>query len=190
MKKWHDKEWIRQLSERAISSSQVDTALYTKYDVKRGLRDLNGKGVLAGLTQIGEVQAHPEGDNTGPGHLIYRGLDVNDLVAGFLADGRHGFEEISYLLLFGELPTADELADYVARIGAARTLPDDFVHDSVLKLTSRDMMNAMAQSILAMYILDNRPEDVSIPNVLRQSLKLIAAFPLLAVYSYHSYVYY
>ena len=190
MKKTNHKKWIERLSACAIASSQVDSELYPKYDVKRGLRDISGKGVLAGLTQIGEVQAHPEGDDTGPGHLIYRGLDVTDLVAGFLADGRAGFEEIAYLLLFGALPNQEELAEFVAQLGAARALPDDFVHDSLLKLSSRDMMNAMAQSILAMYILDERAENVSIPNVLRQSLKLIATFPLLAAYSYQSYVYY
>jgi citrate synthase len=167
----------------------VDSALYAKYDVKRGLRDVNGKGVLAGLTQIGEVQAHPEGDETGPGHLIYRGMDVEDIVAGFLPEGRPGFEETCYLLLGGELPNRTELAEFRELLGSYRALPDDFVHDSLLKLSSRDMMNAMAQSILALYVFDERADDVSIPNVLRQSLRLVATFPLLAAYSYQAYVY-
>ena len=187
--KTSERQWIERLSGMAVASSQVDSALYAKYDVKRGLRDVNGKGVLAGLTQIGDVQAHPEGDETGPGHLIYRGMDIEDLVAGFLAEGRPGFEETCYLLLSGELPNRDELADFREWLGSYRALPDDFVHDSLLKLSSRDMMNAMAQSILALYVVDDRADDVSIPNVLRQCLKLAATFPLLAAYSYQAYVY-
>lgn len=189
MKK-NESQWIERLSAMAAASSQVDSALYAKYDVKRGLRDVNGKGVVAGLTQIGDVQAHPEGDASGPGHLIYRGLDVEDLVAGFLAEGRPGFEETVYLLLAGELPSGAELAEFRELLGSYRGLPDDFVHDSLLKLSSRDMMNAMAQSILAMYVLDERADDVALPNVMRQCLKLVATFPLLAAYSYQAYVYY
>ena len=125
-------EWTAKLSGLAAASSQVDSALYAKYDVKRGLRDVNGKGVVAGLTQIGDVQAHPEGDETGPGHLIYRGLDVEELVAGFLGDGRPGFEETVYLLLAGELPNRAELAEFRELLGSYRGLPHDFVHDSLL----------------------------------------------------------
>jgi citrate synthase len=188
MKK-NESQWVDHLSEMAIASSQVDSSLYTKYDVKRGLRDINGKGVLAGLTQIGEVQAHPEGDESGPGHLIYRGMDVEDIVAGFLPEGRPGFEETCYLLLGGELPNREELADFSELLGSYRDLPHWFVHDSLLTLTSRDMMNAMAQSILALYTLDEQADNVSLPNVMRQCLKLIATFPLLAAYSYQAYSY-
>ena len=182
--------WIEKLSGMAMTSSQVDSALYAKYDVKRGLRDVNGKGVLAGLTQIGEVLAHPEGDETGPGRLIYRGMDVEDLVSGFLGEGRPGFEETVYLLLGGELPNRVELEEFSRLLAGMRTLPDDFVHDSLLKLSSRDMMNAMAQSILALYVFDERADDVTLANVMGQCLKLVATFPLLAAYSYQSYVYY
>ncbi len=185
----NENQWIERLSGMAVASSQVDSSLYAKYDVKRGLRDVNGKGVLAGLTQIGDVQAHPEGDETGPGHLIYRGMDIEDIVAGFLAEGRPGFEETVYLLLAGELPNRAELADFRELLGSYRVLPNDFVHDSLLKLSSRDMMNAMAQSILALYVFDDRADDVSLPNVLRQCLRLVATFPLLAAYSYQAYVY-
>ena len=190
MMKNNEQAWIDRLSAMAVASSQVDSTLYAKYDVKRGLRDINGKGVLAGLTQIGDVQAHPEGDETGPGHLIYRGMDIEELVGGFLPEGRPGFEETCHLLLSGELPARGELDDFRALLGSYRALPDDFVHDSLLKLSSRDMMNAMAQSILALYVFDDRADDVSIPNVLRQCLKLVATFPLLAAYSYQAYVYY
>ena len=189
MMKQSENEWIDRLSAMAAASSQVDSSLYAKYDVKRGLRDINGKGVLAGLTQIGDVQSHPEGDETGPGHLIYRGIDIEEIVAGFLAAGRPGFEETCFLLLGGALPNRGELADFRELLGSYRALPDDFVHDSLLKLSSRDIMNAMAQTILALYVLDDRADDVSLPNVLRQSLRLIATFPLLAVYGYHAYSY-
>jgi citrate synthase len=170
----------------------VDSALYTKYDVKRGLRDLNGKGVLAGLTQIGDVLAHTpteEGDDAGPGCLIYRGIDINEIVDGFVKDNRCGFEEITYLLLFGELPKADELARFTEMLFSYRELPEEFVHDSILKLASRDIMNAMSQSVLAMYTLDDDAESTDIPNVLRQCLRLIATFPLLAAYCYRAYAY-
>lgn len=182
----NETKWIKHLSKMVVASSQVDSALYTQYDVKRGLRDITGKGVLAGLTQIGEVQAHPEGDDSGPGHLIYRGMDVEDIVAGFLPEGRPGYEETCYLLLGGELPSRKELAGFSKLLGAFRDLPHYFVHDSLLALSSRDMMNAMAQSILSLYTLDDKADDVSIPNVMRQCLRLIATFPLLAAYSYQA----
>ncbi|MDD2239046.1 MAG: citrate/2-methylcitrate synthase [Kiritimatiellae bacterium] len=186
MMKKNEQKWIMHLSKMAEASSQVDSALYTHYDVKRGLRDINGKGVLAGLTQIGEVQAHPEGDESGPGHLIYRGMDVEDIVAGFLPEGRPGYEETCYLLLGGELPTRQELVDFSELLGTYRDLPHYFVHDSLLALSSRDMMNAMAQSILSLYTLDSKADDVSLPNVMRQCLRLIAIYPLLAAYSYQA----
>lgn len=182
----NESQWIARLSDMSVASSQVESSLYVKYEVKRGLRDINGKGVLAGLTQIGEVQAHPEGDESGPGHLIYRGMDVEEIVAGFLPENRPGFEETCHLLLSGELPNRDDLADFAELLGSYRDLPHYFVHDSLLKLSSRDMMNAMAQSILALYTLDDQADDVSLPNVMRQCLKLIATFPLLAAYSYQA----
>lgn len=187
-----DLTWINQLSAMAVSSSLVDSSLYAQYDVKRGLRDISGKGVLAGLTQIGEVQAQTlVGDQSfpGPGRLIYRGIDIIEIVNGFLADGRHGFEETCYLLLFGELPNPEELERFQRLLVSYRSLPSDFIHDSILKLTSRDMMNALAQSVLALYVLDDRADDTDIPNVLRQCLLLIATFPLLAAYSYQASAY-
>jgi len=189
---YEDNAWIERLSSMAVSSSLVDSSLYAKYDVKRGLRDISGKGVLAGLTQIGEVLAQTMvGDSTvpGPGRLIYRGIDISELVGGFLSENRHGFEETCYLLLFGELPTRDEQQRFQGLLASCRMLPSHFIHDSILKLPSRDVMNAMAQSVLSMYILDGRPDDIDIPNVLSQSLLLIATFPILAAYCYQSYSY-
>lgn len=180
--------WIETLAEHALASSQVDQSLYAKYEVKRGLRDINGKGVLAGLTKIGEVQAHPEGRPDGPGHLIYRGMDIQDLVAGFWKEGRCGYEEIVHLLLTGHLPAADELAAFTAKLDAFRELSHGFVV-SILAVSSRDVMNAMARSVLALYSRDERADDISLPNVMRQSLELVAVFPQLAVSSYAAAAY-
>ena len=183
-----DPRWIETLADHALASSQVDQSLYAKYDVKRGLRDINGKGVLAGLTKIGEVQAHPEGRPDGPGHLIYRGMDIQDLVAGFWREGRCGYEEIVHLLLTGHLPTAAELAAFTASLEAFRELSHGFVV-SILAISSRDVMNAMARSVLALYSRDDRADDISLPNVMRQSLELVAVFPQLAVCSYAAAAY-
>ena len=180
--------WIETLAEHALASSQVDQSLYAKYEVKRGLRDINGKGVLAGLTKIGEVQAHPEGRPDGPGHLIYRGMDIQDLVAGFWKEGRCGYEESVHLLLTGHLPAAAELAAFTARLDDFRELSHGFVV-SILAVSSRDVMNAMARSVLALYSRDERADDISLPNVMRQSLELVAVFPQLAVSSYAAAAY-
>ncbi|HPN87013.1 MAG TPA: citrate/2-methylcitrate synthase [Smithella sp.] len=191
--KINEAECLEKWSSMAASSSLVDSSLYAKYDVKRGLRDIKGKGVLAGLTQIGEVQSHTQiGDDEselGPGCLIYRGIDITEIVSGFVADKRSGFEESCYLLLFGELPDKEELERFQKLLISYRSLPDDFIHDSMLKLSSRDIMNAISQSILSMYVLDDRAEDIEIPNVLRQCIKLMAVFPLLLVYCYQAYAY-
>ena len=184
--------WMGRLSAMAESNSLVESSLYAQYDVKRGLRDISGKGVLAGLTRIGEVQAHTlEGDGSvpGPGCLIYRGIDISEIVNGFMADGRDGFEETCYLLLFGELPDSHELQRFQSLLASYRLLPNDFVNDSILRLSSRDIMNALAQSVLALYVSDDRADAIDIPNVLRQCLRLIAIFPLLAAYNYQSHCY-
>lgn len=184
-------ETLEKWSQMSISSSVIDSELYSKYDVKRGLRDVSGKGVLAGLTQIGEVCSYTyEGDKMIPipGKLIYRGMEISDLVDGFTADGRLGFEETCYLILFGELPNSKELKYFEDRLHSYRKLPQSFVHDAILKMPSRDIMNAMSRSVLAMYVDDDNPEDLAIPNVLRQCLQLVATFPVLAVYAYQAYL--
>lgn len=171
----------------------IDTELYKKYEVKKGLRDISGKGVLAGLTRIGEVHSYIVDDGeTIPqaGRLIYRGMDITDLVDGFLSEGRSGFEEASYLLLMGELPTETELIEFKEVISEYRELPDGFVRDMIMGLPSKDMMNVLARSVLALYSYDDNPDDVSVENVVRQSLGLIAVFPSLAVYGYQAFKYY
>ena len=184
---------ILELAKMSEAASQINPELYPKYDVKRGLRDINGKGVLAGLTEIGEVEAYKTVDGKQipcEGKLYYRGLDIEELVKGFVSEKRFGFEEITYLLLFGRLPDKKELADFSALLGSYRTLPTHFVRDIIMKAPSKDMMNTLARSVLTLYSYDDRGDDISIPNVLRQSLQLIALFPMLSVYGYQAYSHY
>lgn len=184
---------ILQLSERCLKNGKIDPGLYAKYDVKRGLRDLNGKGVLAGLTEIANVQAYDVVDGESvpcEGKLFYRGFNIADLVKGFLKDKRFGFEEATYLLLFGELPDERELKDFQALLANYRTLPTAFVRDIIMKAPSPDMMNTLARSVLTLYSYDENANDISIPNVLRQCLQLIALFPLISVYGYQAYRHY
>lgn len=186
-------ETILDLSKLCISKGQIDPSLYTKFDVKRGLRDINGKGVLAGLTDIAEVKAYTIEDHElvpCEGKLYYRGIDVEDIVDGFIKDDRFGFEEVTYLLLFGKLPTKKELIDFTTLLANYRTLPTSFVRDIIMKAPSQDMMNTLARSVLTLYSYDDYADDNSIPNVLRQCLQLISLFPLLSVYGYQAYSHY
>lgn len=181
------------LSQYCMRCDQIDPNLYTKNDVKRGLRDINGKGVVAGLTEISEVCSSCVIDGqTVPcdGKLYYRGVDVEDIVRGYIHDDRFGFEEVVYLLLFGYLPNKDELSDFNKLLGSYRSLPTSFVRDVILKAPSPDMMNALARSVLMLYAYDENADDISIPNVLRQCLQLIALFPQLSVYGYQASSYY
>lgn len=181
---------ILHLAELSKDSGLIDTELFTRYEVKRGLRDVNGKGVLAGLTRISDVRASKIVDGISVpthGELIYRGYNVKDLVSGFTKANRFGFEEVTYLLLFDSLPTLDELASFRKLLAHYRTLPTSFVRDIIMKAPSKDMMNILARSVLTMYAYDDRADDTSIPNVLRQSLQLISLFPLFCIYGYQAY---
>ncbi len=181
---------IDDLADRCCREFPIDPTLYTKYDVKRGLRDLNGKGVLAGLTNIGNVVASKTVDGQSvpcEGKLYYRGYDVEDLVAGFVADDRLGFEETTYLLLFGQLPTKAQLAEFNKLMAELRFLPAVFTRDVIMKAPSDNMMNTLAKCVLTLYSYDNLANDISIPNVLRQCLSLISLFPLISVYGYQAY---
>ena len=183
---------IEELALKCEQNNAIDKELYTKYEVKRGLRDINGKGVLAGLTNVSDVCATKIVDGKSvpcAGNLYYRGYNIKDLVKGFL-DAKHpGFEETAYLLLFGELPSRDELKDFQNMLAERRMLPPNFVRDIIMKAPSRDMMNSITRSILQLYSYDDKADDTSIPNVLRQCLNLIAQFPMLMVYGYHAYNY-
>ncbi len=181
---------IDDLAARCCAEFPIDPTLYTKFDVKRGLRDLNGKGVLAGLTHIGNVVASKTVDGESvpcEGKLYYRGYDVEDLVAGFVKDDRLGFEETTYLLLFGQLPTKTQLAEFNKLMAELRFLPAVFTRDVIMKAPSDNMMNTLAKCVLTLYSYDNLANDISIPNVLRQCLSLISLFPLISVYGYQAY---
>lgn len=183
---------IHQLAELCEHNNQIERELYTKYEVKRGLRDLNGKGVLAGLTNISDVCAKKVVDGEEvpcPGNLYYRGYNIKDIVNGFLEAKHFGFEETAYLLLFGQLPNDEQLKDFYDTLVERRTLPPTFVRDIIMKSPSRDMMNSLTRSILTLYTYDEKADDTSIPNVLRQCLNLISQFPMLMVYGYHAYNY-
>lgn len=183
---------IAQLAQLCEDNNAIDKELYTKYEVKRGLRDLNGKGVLAGLTNISDVSAKKivNGEEVPcAGNLYYRGYNIKELVKGFLDAKHYGFEEITYLLLFGELPTDKNLEAFHDTLVERRTLPPNFVRDVIMKAPSRDMMNSLSRSILSLYSYDAKADDTSIPNVLRQCLNLISQFPMLMVYGYHAYNY-
>ncbi len=182
-------EDIKNLTALCVENSQIDPALYSKYDVKRGLRDRHGRGVLTGLTEIGEVKAYTIDDGEMipcEGKLYYRGIDIEKIVEGFLKDGRFGFEEVTYLLLLGKLPSADELAHFRKVLAEYRSLPTSFVRDIIMKAPSQDMMNTLSRSVLTMYAYDENPDDTSVANVLRQCMQLIAIFPLLSVYGYQA----
>ena len=184
---------IENYAEKCITKGKIDSALYIEHKVNRGLRDLEGRGVLTGLTEISEITSKKiiNGEEIPcDGKLFYRGYDVEDLVAGFMKDDRFGFEEVIYLLLFGELPNRDELKDFNDVLSSYRSLPESFVRDIIMKAPSSDSMNSLARSVLTLYSYDNDPDNTSISNVLRQCLQLIATFPMLAVYSYNSYNYY
>ncbi len=183
---------IQHFADLCNENNVIDKELYTKYEVKRGLRDLNGKGVLAGLTNISDVCATKVvGGREVPcaGNLYYRGYNIKDLVKGFQKEKNYGFEEIAYLLLFGNLPNRDELSIFHDTLVERRTLPPNFVRDVIMKAPSRDMMNSLSRSILNLYSYDEKADDTSIPNVLRQCLNLISQFPMLMVYGYHAYNY-
>lgn len=184
---------IIKLAELCRENSQVDPELYGKYEVKRGLRDISGKGVLAGLTEVSEVRSYSIVDSDlvpCEGKLYYRGVDIEDIVGGFIKEKRFGFEETVYLLLFGKLPNEGQLDDLMKLLADYRTLPTSFVRDIIMKAPSPDMMNTLARSVLTLYSYDDKAEDTSISNVLRQSLQLIALFPVLSVYGYQAYSHY
>ena len=185
-------EKVQKLVEYSMKSGKIDVDLYAEYDVKRGLRDSSGKGVLTGLTEISDVVSfgYIDGEKVPiDGELYYQGVNVEDLVRGE-ANRRFAFEETTYLLLFGKLPTKAQLREFIDILGVYRELPDTFVRDVIMKAPSSNMMNTLQKSVLTMYSYDPKPEDISVGNVLRQSLQLIAQFPLYSVYGYHAYRHY
>ncbi|HAZ18918.1 MAG TPA: citrate synthase [Clostridiales bacterium] len=184
---------VKRMADLCISDNVIEPSMYVLYNVYRGLRDINGKGVLTGLTEISEIQSKKKVKGKEvpcKGKLYYRGYHIQDLVNGFIREKRFGFEEITYLLLFGTLPSTEELTTFTSVLTGYRSLPNSFVRDLIMKAPSENMMNSMARSVLTMYSYDKNPDDTSIPNVLRQCLQLIATFPMMAVYGYQAYDYY
>jgi citrate synthase len=184
---------IKTYADFAASGGIIDNELYTKYEVKRGLRDISGKGVVVGLTEISEIVSYViQNEDLVPceGKLYYRGINIENIVQGFIDENRFGFAEVCFLLLFGHLPLKREFEEFSALLEDYAVLPEHFVRDTIMNAPSRDMMNSLAKSVLTLYTYDDNPDDISIPNVIRQVIRLIAQFPLLAVYGYQSYAYY
>lgn len=184
---------ILELTNLCYKNSSIDPDLYPKYQVNRGLRDLNGNGVLTGLTEISEIQSFDTVDGEKvpcEGRLFYRGYNVERIVDGFIDEKRFGFEETTYLLIFGKLPNEEELREFSNLLAGYRSLPASFARDIIMKAPNLDMMNTLARSVLTLHAYDGKANDTSVPNVLRQCLKLIAVFPLLSIYGYHTYKHY
>ena len=183
---------IRKYTELARVNDTIAPELYTEHQVMRGLRDLNGTGVVTGLTSISEVYAKEVIDGKRvpcPGELYYRGYNVKDLIHAAQNENRFVFEEAAYLLLNGELPTRSELDEFIAELSSRRTLPANFTRDVIMKAPTRDIMVNLAKCVLALYAYDDKPTDLSLDNVMRQCLNLIAIFPRLVIHSYHAYRY-
>ena len=184
---------LEALAAVCLSNNQINKEDYVRYNVKRGLRDLDGTGVLAGLTEISEIISSKVVDGKKvpcEGELYYRGYPVEKLTGGFIQDKRFGFEETAYLLMFGQLPTAEQLKSFNEQLAFYRSLPTNFVRDVILKAPSSDMMNTLARCVLTMASYDDKSDDISLPNVVRQCIDLIAIFPLISVYAYQAYNHY
>jgi len=182
---------IKKYSDHVLGKGGINSELYTKYEVKRGLRDVSGKGVLVGLTEISEIVSYiiEDGDYVPcEGKLFYSGINIEEIVQGYLdGERRFGFEEASFLLLFGHLPNAAEFAEFTGVMKQSESLPENFLRDTIMVAPSKDIMNSLSQSVLTLYAHDDNPDDISIANVIRQSINLIAQFPQLAIYGYQSY---
>lgn len=194
MTKKHDLELVvDQYAQLCNDQCKIDPTLFDRYEVKRGLRDKSGQGVLAGLTKISHIQAFDDQDGAlipCEGKLYYRGYEIKDLTRGFLRENRYGFEEIAYLLLLGNLPREDELEQFKDVLAGCRTLPTNFVRDVIMKAPSQDIMNSLSKSVLTLASYSKDPSDISISAVLSQCLMLISVFPMLSVYSYQAYNHY
>ena len=182
-------EIVQELSHLTEESCKIEENLFKEFDVKRGLRNADHTGVLVGLTRVGSVVGYEKIDGklvAIDGKLIYRGIEISDLVHGCQAEKRPGFDETVFLLLFGRLPKKNELDEFSAGLAELRALPENFNRDMIMTMKGKDIMNMLARSILALYTLDENADDTSIENILMQSISLIAKFPTIAVYSYHA----
>lgn len=186
-------DYLKRQAVICRENCEINKELFTELGVKRGLRDMNGVGVLAGLTNISCIQSNQTIDGKKvpcEGRLFYRGYDINDLVKGFLSGNRFGFEEVTYLLLFGSLPDQKQLEDFRKILVSSMTLPKNFTRDVILKASTKDIMNSLTKSVLTLASYDDNASDISMENVLRQCLMLISVFPMMSVYGYHAYNHY
>lgn len=184
-----DRNFFSELEVSVRKSCQIDNELFEKFDVKRGLRNSDGTGVLVGLTNIGDVVGYKkEGDKVIaiPGRLLYRGIDIEDITLGFQKENRHGFDETVYLLLTGRLPNEEELKSFTEHLASLRALPDDFTKDMILSMKGKDVLNILARSVLGLYTLDENPDSIALENMIKQSLNIIAKFPTIVAYSYQA----
>lgn len=184
-----DKEFFTKLEKSVRDSCQIDNELFEKFDVKRGLRNNDRTGVLVGLTNIGDVVGYEKVNDkvvAVPGKLVYRGIDIEDLTHGFQKDDRHGFDETIFLLLTGKLPTKEELLEFSAHLASLRALPDNFVKDMILSMKGKDVLNMLARSVLGLYTMDDKADDITLYNMIEQTLNIIAKFPSIIAYSYQA----
>lgn len=185
----NEKSFFTKLEASVKESCQIDNGLFEQFEVKRGLRNSDGTGVLVGLTNIGDVMGYKKEDGKVvaiPGRLLYRGIDIEDITAGFQKEDRHGFDETVYLLLTGHLPNKEELKEFTEHLASLRALPDDFVKDMILSMKGKDVLNILARSVLGLYTLDENPDNISLDNMIKQSLNMIAKFPTIVAYSYQA----
>ena len=188
-----ESEFINSLCNKVNTEGKYESSLYSKYNVKRGLRNADGTGVVVGMTRVGDVRGYytSEGEKVpDEGRLFYRGIDVYDIVAGCQQDSRFGFEECCYLLLTGNLPSEQELENVKGYLGAHRQLPPGFTEDMIMKAPSNNLMNKIARSVMSAYSYDENPDETTPGNVLRQSLNLIAQLPTMAAYAYQAKAHY
>ena len=182
-------EFFAKLEGSIRNACQIENDLYEKYDVKRGLRNTDRTGVLVGLTNIGDVVGYEKEKGNivhVPGRLFYRGIDIEEITHGFQRENRHGFDETVHLLLTGRLPNKYELNEFSSHLATLRGLPDSFVKDMILSMKGKDVLNILARSVLGLYTLDEDPENISLNNMIRQSLNMIAKFPAIIAYSYQA----
>jgi citrate synthase len=184
-----ENNYFAKLEKSVRESCHIETELFEQFEVKRGLRNKDGTGVLVGLTNIGDVVGYKKEDGKVvaiPGKLLYRGIDIEDITKGFQNENRHGFDETVFLLLTGHLPSPKELTDFSEHLASMRALPDDFVKDMILSMKGKDVLNILARSVLGLYTLDDNPDDITLDNMIRQSLNIIAKFPTIVAYSYQA----
>jgi citrate synthase len=184
-----DNVFFNRLETSVRESCQINSELFEQFEVKRGLRNKDGTGVLVGLTNIGDVVGYKKEDDKViaiPGRLLYRGIDIDVITQGFQKEDRHGFDETVYLLLTGHLPTKTELEQFSEHMGALRALPDDFTKDMILSMKGKDVLNILARSVLGLYTLDENPDSIELNNMIKQSMNMIAKFPTIVAYSYQA----